>query len=117
MSLGFKRLICRGYYIKGHVNTQDEEECRRGYYIKGHVNTQDEEECRRGYYIKGHVNTQDEEECRRSSLTHDVPLHDITVGVWCALSATRIMRPILFSGGGGIRNEKWTNSRTFLFFN
>jgi len=28
---------------------------------------------------------------------HDVPLHDVTFGVWCALSATRIIGNFSFS--------------------
>ena len=28
-------------------------------------------------------------------LIHDVPLHDVVVGVWCAVNATRTVEPIL----------------------
>ena len=30
-------------------------------------------------------------------LIHKIPLHDVKIGVWCAVSATRIIRPIIFS--------------------
>jgi hypothetical protein len=38
---------------------------------------------------------------RFTALIHDVPLHDVTVGVWFSMSATRIIGPFLGGGRGG----------------
>nr|XP_020451198.1 uncharacterized protein LOC109957565 [Monopterus albus] len=50
------------------------------------------------FHLSGHVNTQ----CTRywsaesPHLTHETPLHDQKIGVWCAVSGTRIVGPIFF---------------------
>jgi len=46
--------------------------------------------------LKGHLNTQSNSYCSANNprLIHEVPIRDITVGVWCAVCATCIMRPV-----------------------
>jgi len=45
--------------------------------------------------LKSHLNTQTNSywSADNPRLIHEVPIRDIRVGIWCAVSATRIMRP------------------------
>jgi hypothetical protein len=51
------------------------------------------------FHLKGYINTQNS--CYWSSqnphLTHEVFLHPVKVGVWCAVSARRIVRPVFIT--------------------
>jgi hypothetical protein len=51
------------------------------------------------FHLQGYINTQNN--CYWSSqnphLTHDTPLHPVKIGVWCALSARRIVGPVVFN--------------------
>jgi hypothetical protein len=51
------------------------------------------------FHMQGYINTQNN--CywssQNSHLTHEAPLHLVKVGVWCALSARRVMGPVFFN--------------------
>jgi len=52
----------------------------------------------RGYlYANGHKNGENTgyQSADNPRLTYEMPLHDVTVGVWCTVSATEMSRTIL----------------------
>jgi hypothetical protein len=50
------------------------------------------------FYMQGYINTQNNRywSSQNPHLTHEVPLHPVKVGVWCAVSARRIVVPVFF---------------------
>lgn len=44
------------------------------------------------FYMNGHGTTQNNRRCSTEDphFLHEIPLHSVTVGVWCALSAKRV---------------------------
>jgi hypothetical protein len=50
------------------------------------------------FYLSGHVHRENKIywATDNTSLIHKVPLHEIKPGVWCAISATRILGPTSF---------------------
>jgi hypothetical protein len=73
-----------------------------GFYsvIEGEINPQSEffpDEA--WFHLHGIINTQNN--CYWSSqnphLTHEVTLHPVKVGVWCAISARKIVGPMFFN--------------------
>jgi hypothetical protein len=50
------------------------------------------------FHFQGYVNMQNNHywSSQNPHLTHEVPLHLVKVGVWCAVSARRIVVPVFF---------------------
>jgi hypothetical protein len=50
------------------------------------------------FHVSGNVNAQNSRVCDTENprVLHQRPLHDIKVGVWCAVSARRVIGPIFF---------------------
>jgi hypothetical protein len=50
------------------------------------------------FHLSGHVNSQNTRywEAENPRLLHEQPLHNQKIGVWCAVSGTRIIGPIFF---------------------
>jgi hypothetical protein len=51
------------------------------------------------FHLQGYVNTQNNRywSSQYPHLTHEALLHPVQVGVWCALSARRIVAPVIFN--------------------
>jgi hypothetical protein len=51
------------------------------------------------FHLHGHVSSKNNLYWRpvNPHLIHEVPLHDVKVGVWCAVNAKRIIGPILYA--------------------
>jgi hypothetical protein len=51
------------------------------------------------FHLQGCINTQNNRywSSQNPHLTHEVPLHPVKVGVWCALSARRVVVPVSFN--------------------
>jgi hypothetical protein len=49
------------------------------------------------FHLQGYINTQNNRywNSQNPHLTHEVPLHPVRVGDWCAVSAGRIVVPVL----------------------
>jgi hypothetical protein len=50
------------------------------------------------FHVSGNVNAQNSRiwDAENPHVLHQRPLHDIKVGVWCAMSARRVIGPIFF---------------------
>jgi hypothetical protein len=50
-------------------------------------------------HLQGYINTQNNHcwSSQNPHLTHEVPLHPVKVGVWCAVSAKHTVGPVLFN--------------------
>jgi hypothetical protein len=50
------------------------------------------------FYLQGYINTQNNRywNSQNSHLTHAVQLHPLKVGLWCAVSARRIVVPVFY---------------------
>jgi hypothetical protein len=48
------------------------------------------------FHLQGYINMQNNRywSSKNPHLTHEAPLHPVKVGVWCALSARRIVGPV-----------------------
>lgn len=51
------------------------------------------------FHLSGYVNSQNTRHwsCENPHIIYEAPLHDQKIGVWCAVSGTRIVGPIFFS--------------------
>jgi hypothetical protein len=50
------------------------------------------------FHWQGYINTQNNYwNSQNSHLTHEVPLHPVKVGAWCAVSARRIVGPVFYN--------------------
>jgi hypothetical protein len=51
------------------------------------------------FHLQGYVNMQNNRysSSQNAHLTREVQLHPVTVGVWCAVSARRIVGPVFFN--------------------
>jgi hypothetical protein len=50
------------------------------------------------FHLSGYVNSQNNPywSAENPHSIHEVPLHDVKIGVWCAISAKRIIVPVFF---------------------
>jgi hypothetical protein len=50
------------------------------------------------FHLQGYINMQNNRywSSQNPHLTHEVPLHPVKVGIWCTVSARRIVGPVVF---------------------
>jgi hypothetical protein len=67
-------------------------------------------------HVSGNVNAQNSRtwDTENPHVLHQRPLHDIKVGVWCAVSAQRVIGPIFF--GDTVNFDRYVSDILELFF-
>jgi hypothetical protein len=68
------------------------------------------------FHLQGYINTQNNRywSSQKPHLTHEAPLHPVTVGVWCASSARRIVGPVFFNETINCERYVWVILRQFF---
>jgi len=68
------------------------------------------------FHLSGYVNSQNNRywAAENPHQLHEVPLHDQKVGVWCAISRTRLIGPIFFNNT--VNSERYINDILHPFF-
>lgn len=62
------------------------------------------------FYLHGHVSTQNNRcwSAEKPDIVHEMPLHDLKIGVWCAVNAYRIIGPIFFANT--VNGQRYRNT-------